>query len=232
VSRVKPEDRSSDRFQKKESPENATKPFYQTKLRERMKYAMHFRYHQSQLGRLANDLDRIIDKHGFDDHQGIATEYGAQAFLQVDHPYFLCEVASETKEKADEIGWPHWHARAAGQDANTYLSNRALGLIFDRVEEFLNTREEIGTQPKPDSRILGYISKYESVSGIVHSMRAALRDEIGSWETTCWRWEEEEYVKKRSQLEVLSTKIGGHDREKLFAAVLYDEASKQVRCCS
>lgn len=50
---------------------------------DRIRYAWHFRFHQSQLGYLANTLDKTIDRFGFDSVEG--KEVGKQSFLQVSY---------------------------------------------------------------------------------------------------------------------------------------------------
>lgn len=56
----------------------------------RIKFARRFKYHQRQLGFLANTLDFAMDM--FDDFSKSPTidDIARQALLQVDHPYQLC----------------------------------------------------------------------------------------------------------------------------------------------
>ena len=58
-----------------------TRVFWETTLKEQFEYFLHFQGHQQHLGKLAESLDKCIDKYGFQ-HE-FSRELGKAAFQQV-----------------------------------------------------------------------------------------------------------------------------------------------------
>jgi hypothetical protein len=127
---------------------------HEATMAERVKLARHYKHHQRQLGVLANTLDSCLDQ--FDCWSDIE-DVSEQAFLQVDHPYQLCEIKSETRDKINELKQPQWAVDKLIQDgevhAKVYKSTKAMGRLFDYVEGKIESAISPG-RIEPDPQIL------------------------------------------------------------------------------
>jgi hypothetical protein len=118
--------------------------------RERIKFARHFKFHQQQLGCLANTLDTAMD--AVDDFTSCPAivDIACQAFLQVDHPYQLCMPKAEAADFLRLQKQPHWSldmALVEGQEhARAYKSRKALGRLWDFVEEKIKKAVSLGVE--------------------------------------------------------------------------------------
>jgi RNA dependent RNA polymerase len=119
-------------------------------LRERIKFARHFKFHQQQLGCLANTLDSAIDT--VDDFTSCPAivDIACQAFLQVDHPYQLCMPKAEAADFLRSQKQPHWsldQALGEGEEhERAYKSKRALGRLWDYVQEKIERAVSLGSE--------------------------------------------------------------------------------------
>lgn len=173
------------------SPPNTSSPDYQiqksdkeselafkSKIFDRVAFSWNFRHHQVRLGILSNKLDSVLDSIGFDSEE--ANIIGREAFLQVDHPYQIRKVPDNISKKISHIKEPHWR----GFKVNTYKSNKALGILWDYVEEkiksvlshnkqnFTGEKAEINSYivDQIDKRI-NHIKKNNDQNGAAHLLR-------------------------------------------------------------
>mmetsp|Transcript_15738 Transcript_15738/g.35423 ORF Transcript_15738/g.35423 Transcript_15738/m.35423 type:complete len:2029 (+) Transcript_15738:194-6280(+) len=98
-----------------------------------VEYIRHYIYHKRQLGKLATDLDAVMDKFGVDSSE--AKVVARYSFLQVDHPYELQELTTEEKDLISNCSTPHWKKSLWGSEDNNhfYHSTAALGKIYDHI---------------------------------------------------------------------------------------------------
>jgi len=101
-------------------------------LKQRAEFALHYRYHQTQLGKLSTTLDSAMDRFGVDSPESIII--ATQAFLQVDHPYKLCEIKQDHDHDLVEVYHesPHWLGKRINR--GSYISEKALGVLYDYVQ--------------------------------------------------------------------------------------------------
>jgi RNA dependent RNA polymerase len=118
-------------------------------LVERVKFARHFKKHQRQLGILANILDSAMDLDDYNQSREV-DDIARQAFLQVDHPYRLCELKCETSDFIASRKQPHWALNQSLTDDQehdkAYRSTKALGRLWDHVEATIKCAVALGKE--------------------------------------------------------------------------------------
>jgi hypothetical protein len=215
----------------------------------RVKFSLHKRKHQHQLGRLSNLLDKTIDIHGLRDIHGLAKAVGTQGFLQVDHPYYLCELQAAVKEILDRDPKepPHW---APTSTNSGYRSSKALGRMWDHVENKIQamTQAPGSGNIQANEHIIAVVENAREKDAILVEalqvrMRAALKVYAQEMRTLVNRLKatvcsEEERKKRtlnwiseycRQQYTKLIQSESGVDGRNLAAAVLYEESLTKAR---
>mmetsp|Transcript_9301 Transcript_9301/g.13817 ORF Transcript_9301/g.13817 Transcript_9301/m.13817 type:complete len:977 (+) Transcript_9301:369-3299(+) len=106
-------------------------------LKQRAEFALHYRYHQTQLGKLSTTLDSVMDRFGVDSPEAITV--ATQAFLQVDHPYKLCEIKQDHDHylSGGSLKSPHWLGKTSG--CGSYTSSKALGVLYDYIQSKIDS---------------------------------------------------------------------------------------------
>mmetsp|Transcript_22306 Transcript_22306/g.33333 ORF Transcript_22306/g.33333 Transcript_22306/m.33333 type:complete len:334 (+) Transcript_22306:1191-2192(+) len=106
-------------------------------LKQRAEFALHYRYHQTQLGKLSTTLDSVMDRFGVDSPEAITV--ATQAFLQVDHPYNLCEIKQDHDHylSGGSLKSPHWLGETSG--CGSYTSSKALGVLYDHIQSKIDS---------------------------------------------------------------------------------------------
>ena len=127
-------------------------------LVERLKFARHFKKHQTQLGFLTITLNMVMDMDDYNQSREV-DDIARQAFLQVDHPYQLCELKCETFDFIASRKEPHWALNQALYDDQTcdkvYRSTKALGRLWDHVEAKIALAATLGKE-EPNRHILEF----------------------------------------------------------------------------
>ena len=206
---------------------------------DRIKFARHFKYHQRQLGYLANTLDRAMDM--FEDYSASpeVTDIARQSFLQVDHPYQLCAPKLETANVLEGYKQPHWAENKAiaddEQPDKVYKSTKALGKLWDYVERKIELAVSHGIV-KPNSHILELVDT--ACERMTLDRLAALKLEMRS-AVIRYKLEIKELIVKKPSIETINEKsqalghaerlrliinpYGSEEDRTLAAAILYHE---------
>jgi len=229
----------------KKSPEES-KLSSDATLLDRIQLALHYKYHQSNLGKLSILLDKVLDTCGFESN--IACHIGNKLFLQVDHPYYLQKLSDEIESEISGYSEPHWAKRKVSAYSKFYQSTKALGGLWDYMEQQINniTKSKESKQGQKNEFILKIVKEYESksiksnkidevakLSHLRNKMKRALnefRSELDSFQKV----EDYKDSQKRnvwfsrkyaSYNEQLITSEDGEDSRNLAAAVLYEHCN-------
>lgn len=216
-------------------------------LRDRLRYARHFRGHHNNLCDLSTTLDLTNDFYGIESPE--STMLSTQAFLQVDHPYKLCEIPQSYKTKFNlftgELQHPHWKKNKNAL-LKRYKSKRALGILWDYMEDKIQSihksNEEKNTNEKSlNPHILSLIEimerkcLHDELRELREKMKAAvlaynrkvyeyLSDTRGKCEaenrTEINAWLKREHMQWRRKL--IDT-LESEDEKMRSAAVLYEQ---------
>jgi hypothetical protein len=218
---------------------------------DRILFSLHKRKHQRQLGWLSNLLDKTIDIHGLRDTRELAKAVGTQGFLQVDHPYYLCELQATVEEKLNEDpkGPPHWAATDTSS-APCYRSSKALGRMWDHAENKIQTvaKSPGAGDSQANEHIIAVIDNARDkdaslVAALQKQMQVAVEAYNREVKTLQQRLKttlcsEEEKKKRilnwiseysREQYKKLIQGQSSKDGMNLAAAVLYEETLKKAR---
>jgi RNA dependent RNA polymerase len=206
-------------------------------LRERIKFARHFKFHQQQLGCLANTLDSAIDTVDDFTTCPAIVDIASQAFLQVDHPYQLCMPKAEAADFLRSQKQPHWsldQALVAGEEhERAYKSGRALGRLWDYVQEKIEKAVSLGVET-PNVHIMQIAETAQSKldPNLYRSMKASMRSAA-----VRYKLEMKAMIEARASLDMIaarSREIAEIERERLLiepfpeeeralaAAILYE----------
>lgn len=139
VASAPPVDTSGEEFKVEKSPEENMLLESATEA-DLYSYARHFKGHLTNLRKLSKMLDTSNDLYDFD-HE-ITKAIATNAFLQVDHPYNLCELPKSYQQHFEERkrneGVPHWSKASE----KTYRSSKLMGEVHDYVESKISSVEE------------------------------------------------------------------------------------------
>uniref|UniRef100_A0A7S4VSM7 RNA-dependent RNA polymerase n=1 Tax=Ditylum brightwellii TaxID=49249 RepID=A0A7S4VSM7_9STRA len=217
-------------------------------LKQRAEFALHYRYHQTQLGKLSTALDSAMDQFGVDSPESIAV--ATQAFLQVDHPYKLCEMKQDHYCELMEVFHtsPHW--RGEQVTCRSYVSEKVLGVLYDYVQgkidslvtvcndpekrntrlnphimSIINTARQKGLNDFVIERKLSQLqTKMKSAINEFYSeykkLRATLKDDNEYTEGIMKEWMKYQHYKWRKEL---IDSEDGEDAKNLASAILYEE---------
>jgi len=244
VSGAEPVNTTGPDFQLKPSDDECQRADSTTVL-DKLKYARHFKKHQSHLGIMANLLNSVMDKFGA--NSTVALKVGTKAFLQVDHPYRRCVLDEETRGIVDRIGSPHWTEKASGS-SGTYKSSKALGELWTYVEDKIQAVLGVGArQTVLNPHILQLIRDPKKVSfgpAYVEKLRAQMYQAAQIYEQKMLSFcrelnasiiPEDERKRKfhlwkhdycQEQYQKLIRQYDRQDRQEFAAALLYYEAYK------
>jgi len=134
-------------------------------LSSRVQYAHTFKNHHNMLCNLSNTLDTLNDYYGVESEE--AKVIGREAFLQVDHPYYIRGNSDFVRDTLSNRNYPHWLGKKSG---NIYKSTKALGVIWDYVEEKIRSvqrhnQENFSDKSEANSFIMNHIRKIEIKAG-------------------------------------------------------------------
>jgi hypothetical protein len=200
----------------------------QATIQDRLKLARHYKYHQQQLGYLANTLESAVDQLE-PDHPAIF-DIANCAFLQVDHPYKLCRPQCSTEDIVCNLRIPHWTVFSPTEAEKVYHSTKALGKIYDYVTEKAQEFVSGGVPTLPNSDILKYVQGHQDLKQV----KKAMRSEIVGYKKERQRFRNlnsPDEWKQRSLALCQETRLlhfvnKSTEEAKIKAAVLYNE------CCS
>ena len=170
----------------------------------------------------------------------------------MDHPYYLCEIPATVGEALSQNPeMPHW---APTNEKKTYQSKKALGIIYDYVEEKI---QRVLAMPdtqasQPNKHIVALVEKEQQANASrVCNMRKRMVTALAAYDVEMTKLRQrlekidvrrEEDRKKIlydwkaayycTQKRELITCEKGEDAKNLAAAVLYDETLKSSRAKS
>ena len=152
-----------------------------------LRFVRHFRTHQRQLGLLSNLLETVFNRKGIDD--ALSKAIGTEAFLQVDHPFFLRKLVGGVEREANRLIKPSWKNTSLSRKSTSgravcKMYQFAVGEVHKILSAFTDTHDYTYRNPQIMSVVHNALSGGQASVKEVEQLREEMHEETKEHDAT------------------------------------------------